>query len=148
MSFPNIPDVEPSISLSREDVTNLLLASIAFEELGLSHLINAEAEKVQYMLGTLSGQERVPCLEVEDIFAVNKSVRSTISAISRKEMILLLKLGDIVENLLPQHLCAAPEPELDDREKKPNRHHKKDCKCMLCEMERAYKDLGKKSTDD
>lgn len=56
MSFPNIPDVDASVSLSTEDSVNLLLASVAFEELGLAHMINAEAEKVQYVLGTLEGK--------------------------------------------------------------------------------------------
>ncbi|MDR5658559.1 hypothetical protein RH915_03550 [Serpentinicella sp. ANB-PHB4] len=49
MSFPNIPDVTPEIDIDREDVINLLLASIAFEELGLAHIFNAEAEKIQYI---------------------------------------------------------------------------------------------------
>ena len=41
MSFPNIPDVDASVDISTEDSVNLLLASIAFEELGLAHIINA-----------------------------------------------------------------------------------------------------------
>ncbi|MDQ2087944.1 hypothetical protein RBH29_16060 [Herbivorax sp. ANBcel31] len=36
MSFPIIPDVIPEIDVDREDAINLLLASIAFEELGFS----------------------------------------------------------------------------------------------------------------
>ncbi|MGR6008320.1 hypothetical protein ACT7CZ_05390 [Bacillus cereus] len=47
MSLPNIPDIEPHITLTREEVINLLLSSIAMEEIGLSHLINAEAEKIK-----------------------------------------------------------------------------------------------------
>ena len=57
MSFPNIPDVDASVDISTEDSVNLLLASIAFEELGLAHIINAEAEKIQFVLGTLEDQE-------------------------------------------------------------------------------------------
>jgi hypothetical protein len=56
MSFPNIPSVCPSIGLCLEDSAKLLLASIGFEELALAHLINAEAEKIQSVLGTLKGQ--------------------------------------------------------------------------------------------
>ncbi|MCL6488857.1 MAG: hypothetical protein K6T76_07980 [Alicyclobacillus mali] len=55
MSQPNIPNINPSISLTRDDAVNLLLSSIALEELGLGHLTNAEAEKIQYVLGTLTG---------------------------------------------------------------------------------------------
>ena len=53
MSYPNIPTVDATISITLEEAINLLLASIAFEELGLAHIINAEAEKIQYVLGTL-----------------------------------------------------------------------------------------------
>ena len=58
MSFPNIPDIDANIDISREEALNLLLASVAFEELGLAHIINAEGEKIQYLLGTLN-EERV-----------------------------------------------------------------------------------------
>lgn len=34
MSQPNIPDITPSISVTRDDAINLLLLSIAMEELG------------------------------------------------------------------------------------------------------------------
>ncbi len=43
MSFPTIPDIEPTMEFSQVDAINLLLGSIAFEELGLAHIMNAEA---------------------------------------------------------------------------------------------------------
>jgi len=55
MSQANIPNMTPNISLSREDAINLILASIAMEEMSLSHILNAEGEKLQYVLGTLPG---------------------------------------------------------------------------------------------
>lgn len=51
MSMADIPNIDPTISISRDDAINLLLASIAFEELGLANVINAEAQKVQSILG-------------------------------------------------------------------------------------------------
>lgn len=53
MSQANIPNITPSLTTTRDDALNLLLASIAIEELGLGHIINAKAEKNQYAVGTL-----------------------------------------------------------------------------------------------
>lgn len=55
MSNPNIPNITPSITLSREDAVNLLFSSIAMEKLGLAHILNAEGEAIQFTLGTLNG---------------------------------------------------------------------------------------------
>ncbi|WP_246316953.1 hypothetical protein [Paenibacillus agri] len=51
MSQANIPNITPQITLTRDGVINLILSSIAMQELGLSHIINAEAEKIQFALG-------------------------------------------------------------------------------------------------
>ena len=48
MSLPSFPVVNPPIE--REDAVNQILSSIAMEELGLSHILNAEGEKLQYIL--------------------------------------------------------------------------------------------------
>lgn len=97
MSFPNIPDVDASIDITREDSVNLLLASVAFEELGLAHIINAEAEKIQYVLGTIEGQtplETPPT--IDDLLAINRSVGQTLKTVIEKEMLLQFKLEDIL----------------------------------------------------
>lgn len=60
MSQPFFPHVTPGVTLNREDAIRLILASIAMEELGLSRILNAEGEKLQYVLGTLPGMTGPP----------------------------------------------------------------------------------------
>ncbi|PGW55262.1 hypothetical protein COE03_05180, partial [Bacillus thuringiensis] len=91
MSQPNMPNFTPNISLTRDDVVNLLLASIAMEEMGLSHIINAEGEKIQFALGTLPGQTG-PAGTLQDILAVNESTQSMMETLFKKEMILESKM--------------------------------------------------------
>ena len=45
MSLPTFPPIEPP--LSREGSINEIISSIAAEELSLSHILNAEGEKLQ-----------------------------------------------------------------------------------------------------
>ena len=53
MSMPSFIDRADVPSLNRDAVIDQILASIALEELALSHVINAEGEKIQYAVGTL-----------------------------------------------------------------------------------------------
>ncbi|MNR39838.1 hypothetical protein D3C85_1580760 [compost metagenome] len=82
MSQPNIPNISPNITLTRDDAINLLLASIAMEELGLGHIINAEAEKIQYAVGTLPGLT-IPAT-ISELLVVNQSVQSTLQETIKK----------------------------------------------------------------
>ncbi|MFS0781483.1 hypothetical protein [Bacillus sp. 1P06AnD] len=98
MSQPNIPNITPAISLSKEDALNLLLASIAMEEMGLAHILNAEGEKIQYVLGTLPGiSTNSPSME--DILKINESVKDTLEMVARQEYLLQSKLQKIIDLL-------------------------------------------------
>lgn len=97
MSQANIPNITPVISISRNDVTNLLLASIALEEIGLAHIINAEAEKVQYVLGTIPGLKSVST--EEGILKVNESVQDTLEMVIKKEILLGNKLKKVIKTI-------------------------------------------------
>ncbi|MFB2549166.1 hypothetical protein [Bacillus sp. OTC-L18] len=95
MSQANIPNITPNISLTREESINLILASIALEELGLAHIINAEAEKIQYAIGTLSGLS--PVATLDEILAVNESVNQTIQSALKTQMLLQNKLDSVIQ---------------------------------------------------
>ncbi|WJQ81501.1 hypothetical protein [Brevibacillus brevis] len=94
MSQANIPNITPTITVTRDDAINLLLTSIAIEELSLGHIIHAEAEKMQYAIGTLPGLT-VPA-SVSDLLLVNASVRQTLQDVAKKEMLLQSKLDNIL----------------------------------------------------
>jgi hypothetical protein len=89
MGMPNINDLGPIKDICKEDVINLLLASIAMEELGLAHIINAEGEKIQKVLECDA--------EIDDILKVNASVNKTLQHIIKKEMLLQFKLENVME---------------------------------------------------
>ncbi|OAB35637.1 hypothetical protein PMSD_13050 [Paenibacillus macquariensis subsp. defensor] len=91
-----MPNITPEITVTRDDAINLLLSSIALEELGLSHVLNAEAEKIQYALGTLPGLSGPA--SISDILAINASVRNTMNVVMKKEMLLGAKLDTILDS--------------------------------------------------
>ena len=103
MSFPNIPNVNPTVNINRNDAVNLLLASIAFEELGLSHIINSEAEKIQYVLGTLDGQTVPEPPTVDDLVKIDGSINRTLRSVIKTQMLLQFKLEDII-NYNPENI--------------------------------------------
>ena len=51
MSMPSFPP--NGADMTQEEALTMIIASIAMEELALSHILNAEGEKLQYILGTL-----------------------------------------------------------------------------------------------
>ncbi|AQP95027.1 MULTISPECIES: BclA C-terminal domain-containing protein [Bacillus] len=94
MSQPNLPNITPVVTLSRDDTINLLLSSIAMEELGMAHILNAEGEKIQYALGAIPGLTGPPS-SLADILNLNESVRDTLDSLMKQELLLGSKLDSI-----------------------------------------------------
>ena len=115
MSLPNIPNITPQISLDRCDTINLLLSSIALEEISLSHILNAEGEKLQHFL------KKNPC-KIEDFLEINDSIHKTLQSIIKSQMLLVLKLEEVVE-LAEQSDCCM----YDDCHCKQKHHPCDDC---------------------
>jgi len=66
------------------------------EEMAIAHILNAEGEKLQYVLGTL--EEKDPGeITLCDIMAVNKSIQETLREARKTERLLQFKLEDVRE---------------------------------------------------
>ncbi|WP_368654249.1 hypothetical protein AB4Y30_04215 [Ornithinibacillus sp. 4-3] len=88
MSMPNVPNITPIVSLKRCETINLLLSSIALEEIGLSHILNAEGEKLQAFL-------KKSHHGLKDFLTINDSVNKTLRTIVKSQMLLQFKLEDV-----------------------------------------------------
>ena len=73
-------------SFTREQAITDLIQSVALEEAALSHILNAEGEKIQKVVA-------LPDVTPETLLAANKSVESMVNAVSRLEIILQSKLS-------------------------------------------------------
>ena len=100
MSMPSFPP--NGADMTQEEALTMIIASIAMEELALSHILNAEGEKLQYILGTLPGTS--PCACPHDVLAVNKSVTALVEAVTQNQMLLKNKLAQVLE------FCPLPSP--------------------------------------
>lgn len=89
MSMPSFPKNDPP--LTREGSLNEIISSIAAEELSLSHILNAEGEKLQYVLGTLPGLDEAA--SVDEVMKVNRSVQDTLSGVMAQQAVLAAKLS-------------------------------------------------------
>ena len=109
--------------MTQEEALTMIIASIAMEELALSHILNAEGEKLQYILGTLPGTS--PCACPHDVLAVNKSVTALVEAVTQNQMLLKNKLAQVLSRsrdlrpvlplagqipVCPSVRCPAPHP--------------------------------------
>ena len=100
MSQANIPNITPTISLSTAQTIPLLLASIALEELSLAHILNAEAEKLQLVLGTLTPTRTTfspATVSLSNLLAIDSSVQRTLRDVIKKEMLLEFKFENILD---------------------------------------------------
>lgn len=104
LSMPNIPDISSDNDISLEQAVNLLLTSIAMEEISLSKLMDAETDKIKYVT-QMHGQRNT-----DDLLSVNSSVNTTIMNMIKLQMLLQFKLEN-VERLLPPKPPCPPPPK-------------------------------------
>lgn len=97
MSMPTIPNITPIINITREKAINMLMASIAMEEIGLSNIINAESEKIKYVLK----QHHCNSASIEEVKDINQSVEKVMRSIMKIQFLLQDKLENII-NTIPK----------------------------------------------
>lgn len=109
MSLPELPTPDPC--LTRDQAINMILVSIAMEEMALSHVIEAESEKIKYTVDYLKKQDC--CADIDRILEINESATKLIETIMDIQMILKKKMNHALE-ALPKPCpppCTMPEPE-------------------------------------
>lgn len=79
----------------------------------MAHIINSEAEKIQYVLGTLQNESNTtqgnPYHQkrptIDNLLEINKSVNGTLRTVIKNQMLLQFKLEDIlaIDEYEPKH---------------------------------------------
>lgn len=99
--------------MTKDEALTMIITSIAMEELALSHIVNAEGEKLQYVLGTLPGS-RKPCASTQEILAVNQSAAALLDTVMQSQMLLKGKLEKALEasgrKPVPEPPCSPGHP--------------------------------------
>lgn len=90
MSMPVI--AMPCNPISIDQAVTDLIESIALEETALSHILNAEGEKLQRVIG-------LEDVDFCQLMEVNESVANMVSVVSSLELVLKEKLEFIANNL-------------------------------------------------
>ncbi|MEG2421990.1 MAG: hypothetical protein RSB55_10565 [Oscillospiraceae bacterium] len=81
----SMPVIVPGTTTTTQAI-NDIIESVALEETGLSHILNAEGEKIQKMLA-------IPGVTADQLLAVNASVQATVDAVTKLNMVLQSKLA-------------------------------------------------------
>ncbi|MCL2619294.1 MAG: hypothetical protein FWD98_09640 [Defluviitaleaceae bacterium] len=90
-----MPVIEPGEG-SREQAITDLIQSVALQEAALSHILNAEGEKMQKIIGMHDVSQ-------EELLRLNRSVQSLVNAVTRLEMIFLAKLELFEDEMHVEH---------------------------------------------
>lgn len=80
----SMPVITPGEGTREQAITDLI-ESVALQETALSHILNAEGEKMQAVID-------MNCVSVDQLLELNKSVQTMVSAVTRLEIILQSKL--------------------------------------------------------
>ena len=97
----SMPEIECT-HIDKCSAATSLLQSIALEETAISHILNAEGEKLQKAV-------ELSC-DKKDLIEVNKSVEDMVNKITNLEIVLRSKL-DFIKPILEDCKKKPPKPE-------------------------------------
>ena len=109
MSMPEFPNLD---HLTKEQAINSILTSIAMEEAALSHIINAEGEKIQFALAHKN-------TDIDKVIAINESVSSLLEKVFDLQLVLKSKL-----RLTKEFISIA---QTEDKPEKPHKPYRPPC---------------------
>ncbi|MGL5649451.1 MAG: hypothetical protein ACRDDY_16540 [Clostridium sp.] len=90
-----MPIIKPS-EITREQAITDIIESIALMEAALSHILNAEGEKIQSVVGTLTpSNPNVIASSPTDLININSSVQKMVNTITMLELVLQNKLSSV-----------------------------------------------------
>ena len=96
-----------------------ILESIALQEAGLAHIINAEGEKIQTALGISQDGRNFPPMAryIGDLIAVNESVNEMLTKVIKLEMVLEFKLEEVGKlSAYCKPFCPPPHMRCEEEE--------------------------------
>jgi len=108
MSMPKFPNKDKLPT--REQSLNAIIASIAMEEVALSHVLTAESEKIKYVIENAKAKDYDPT-SINDLLAVNKSAGDLIKTVKELQLILKDKFAIASNNLPPCPPCPPWPPQ-------------------------------------
>jgi len=88
-----MPVITPGTGTRNQAITDLI-QSVALQETALSHMLNAEGEKMQAIIA-------MPDATLEDLMEMNESVKKLINAVTRLEMMFVSKLELFADQFVP-----------------------------------------------
>ena len=107
MSLPIFPELPENYNF--ESTICQILTSIAMEEIGLSHILNAEGEKLQYILGTLPGVP-APNPTIEEVLEINESVKDMLQQVAFNQMFLSAKMTNALKAYIDNKKNGGGDP--------------------------------------
>ena len=93
-----MPVITPGTGTRCQAITDII-TSVALEQTALSHILNAEGEKIQKIVAQAT--------TADELLAVNKSVNNMVNSIARLEMLLQSKL-QLFEDCLCDDCTTTP----------------------------------------